>query len=59
MIQSMSERKWHAGKVRPLQGNPPHDRPVSRGDLFVKGRFATIPKVPLLSEYRGASADVF
>jgi hypothetical protein len=24
-------RKWRAGKVRPLQGNPPHDRPVSRG----------------------------
>ena len=24
-------RKWREGKVRPSQGNSPHDRPVSRG----------------------------
>ena len=24
-------RQWRKGKVRPLQGNSPHDRPVSRG----------------------------
>ena len=24
-------RKWRQGKVRPVQGNPPHDRLVSRG----------------------------
>jgi hypothetical protein len=27
----MISRKWRPGKVRPVQGNPPHDRPVSRG----------------------------
>jgi hypothetical protein len=26
-------RRWREGKVRPLQGNSPHDRPVSRGIL--------------------------
>ncbi len=26
-------REWREGKVRPLQGNSPHDRPVSRGIL--------------------------
>jgi len=25
-----SGKKWREGKVRPLPGNPPHDRPVSR-----------------------------
>jgi hypothetical protein len=25
------QRQWRKGKVRPLQGNSPHDRPVSRG----------------------------
>jgi hypothetical protein len=29
-------RQWRKGKVRPLQGNSPHDRPVSRGVLCVK-----------------------
>src|SRR5207244_6750292 len=29
-------RKWRAGKVRPLPGNSPHDRLVSRGSLLVK-----------------------
>jgi hypothetical protein len=28
--------KWHPGKVRPVPGNPPHDRPVSRGFLSLK-----------------------
>ena len=28
--------KWREGKVRPLQGNSPHDRPVSRGFLSFK-----------------------
>ena len=31
-------RPWREGKVRPLQGNAPHDRPVSRGVCFVKER---------------------
>ena len=26
----MKRRKWREGKVRPIPGNPPHDRPVSR-----------------------------
>jgi len=29
-------RQWRQGKVRPLQGNPPHDRPVSRGLFSLK-----------------------
>ena len=28
--------KWWAGKVRPIPGNPPHDRPVSRESSVVK-----------------------
>src|SRR5260370_22626065 len=27
-------RQWREGKVRPLLGNGPHDRPVSRGLLL-------------------------
>ena len=27
------QREWREGKVRPVQGNPPHDRLVSRGIL--------------------------
>lgn len=29
--------EWREGKVRPLQGNAPHDRPVSRGLISLKG----------------------
>ena len=29
----MRRRKWREGKVRPIPGNSPHDRPVSRGFL--------------------------
>jgi hypothetical protein len=32
------ERQWHPGKVRPLQGNAPHDRPVSREILSLQER---------------------
>jgi hypothetical protein len=32
------ERQWHPGKVRPLQGNPPHDRPVSREIISLQER---------------------
>lgn len=28
--------EWREGKVRPIQGNAPHDQPVSRG-FFAKG----------------------
>jgi len=28
--------QWHRGKVRPVPGNPPHDRPVSRGIFSLK-----------------------
>ena len=36
-------REWREGKVRPIPGNPPHDRPVSRGTFSRSGEFATIP----------------
>ena len=29
----MKRREWREGKVRPIPGNSPHDRPVSRGIL--------------------------
>jgi hypothetical protein len=29
----MNRREWREGKVRPIPGNSPHDRPVSRGIL--------------------------
>ena len=29
--------EWREGKVRPIQGNAPHDRPVSRGMISPKG----------------------
>ena len=29
--QAVRLRRWREGKVRPLRGNSPHDRPVSRG----------------------------
>jgi hypothetical protein len=32
----MISRQWREGKVRPLLGNSPHDRPVSRGILSLK-----------------------
>jgi hypothetical protein len=28
--------EWREGRIRPVPGNPPHDRPVSRGCLLVK-----------------------
>jgi len=40
-------REWREGKVRPIPGNPPHDRPVSRGHISRSGGFATIPSPPL------------
>jgi hypothetical protein len=47
---AMRRRKWREGKVRPIPGNPPHDRPGKPEDFFlVKGEFATIPSSPLLS----------
>ena len=30
---TVGPRRWREGKVRPIPGNPPHDRPVSRGIL--------------------------
>jgi len=37
-MNSVFARKWHSGKVRPLQGNTPHNRPVSRGIFWLKER---------------------
>jgi len=36
-------RKWREGKVRPLPGNSPHDRPVSRGTSFSFWRICDDP----------------
>ena len=46
----MIQREWREGKVRPLQGNTPHDRPVSRGICFVRricdDPFLATPQLP-------------
>jgi len=45
-------RKWRAGTVRPIPGNAPHDRPVSRGILSLKEHLRpslTCHSAPLLS----------
>jgi|SRR5882724_1745084 len=55
-------RRWREGKVRPVQGNSPHDRLVSRWVfLIVKGAFATIPSPPLrcCHEFPSARKCVF
>ena len=36
-------REWREGKVRPIPGNPPHDRPVSRGYSFTFWRICDDP----------------
>ena len=36
MLMNSIQREWREGKVRPIPGNSPHDRPVSRGDSLVK-----------------------
>jgi len=36
-------RKWREGKVRPIPGNSPHDRPVSRGISFTFWRICDDP----------------
>ena len=33
IVMTVGPRRWREGKVRPIPGNPPHDRPVSRGIL--------------------------
>jgi hypothetical protein len=40
------KREWREVKVRPLQGNTPRDRPVSRGIFASLGEFATMPFPP-------------
>jgi hypothetical protein len=49
--------EWREGKVRPIPGNAPHDRLVSRGIVSPRS-IATIPSPPLDSrcfqeQYRG------
>jgi hypothetical protein len=36
-------KKWREGKVRPVRGNSPHDRPVSRGISFSFWRICDDP----------------
>ena len=47
--------KWREGKVRPIPGNSPHDRLVSRGIFHRQGELATIPSPPLPS---GATINI-
>ena len=46
-------RKWREGKVRPIQGNSPHDRPVSRGTSSSSRRICDdpFPATPLPPRY--------
>jgi hypothetical protein len=37
-----ARREWREGKVRPVPGNSPHDRPVSRG-ILSRGRICDDP----------------
>ena len=48
-IRTAIGRKWREGKVRPLPGNSPHDRLVSRGSLLVKESLRRSPTPPLVS----------
>jgi hypothetical protein len=51
-------RKWREGKVRPLPGNPPHDRPVSRGGCSFRrvcdDPFSATSQTPTPSAIAGA-----
>jgi hypothetical protein len=40
-------KKWRESKVRPIPGNSPHDRPVSRGISFSFWRICDDPFPPL------------
>jgi len=40
---NLSRREWRESKVRPVPGNPPHDRPVSRWDFFTFWRICDDP----------------
>jgi hypothetical protein len=42
-ISTAIGRKWREGKVRPILGNSPHDRPVSRGISFTFWRICDDP----------------
>jgi len=42
-MRNSTRREWREGKVRPLQGNPPHDRPVSRWISFTFWRICDDP----------------
>ena len=57
-------KKWREGRIRPLPGNPPRVRPVSRGYLFAKENLR--PFLPrhgfffsLKEQYRGATGMRF
>ena len=36
ILMNSIRREWREGKVRPIPGNSPHDRPVSRGFSIAK-----------------------
>jgi len=45
-LPAAEPRQWREGKVRPLQENPPHDPPVSRGifSSFKEGLRRSLPR---------------
>ena len=52
-------RKWREGKVRPLQGNSPHDRPVSRGLLSLKENLRRFHPATLLPAHLNTEAPQY
>src|ERR1041384_4406862 len=55
--------EWREGKVRPIPGNTPHDRPVSRGMIRSLGSICDDPfgatRFPQLQKLPGPSVGVF
>lgn len=64
-VEPTRPRRWREGKVRPIPGNPPHDRPVSRGifssrrvcdDPFSATAFPRLPRIILGAQYAFSKA---
>src|SRR5215471_9623779 len=57
-VVTMRRRKWREGKVRPIPGNPPHDRLVSRviSSSFQESLLRSLPRhcFPHLQRILGA-----
>ena len=60
--QASGLRRWREGKVRPIPGNSPHDRPVSRGISSLKESLRrSLPRhrIPQLSRLILGAQDAF